>query len=469
MEKAQIGLIGLGVMGKNLVLNLEEKGYRVAVFNRTQEKTRQFKDQNSQKRLNATFTLEEFVESLQTPRKIILMLKAGAPIDDAINLLIPLLESGDLIMDGGNSNYMHTKKRLELLKKHDINYLGVGISGGEEGARNGPALMPGGGEDAYKMVEQMLTDISAKAYGEPCCAYLGNDGAGHFVKTVHNGIEYADMQLIAEAYTILKKVIGFSDFEIHQTFKGWRKSELESYLIDITAEIFKEKDNKTDDYLINKILDVAGQKGTGKWSSEIALDIGVSTPTITEAVFFRYMSNAKQEREFASKVLKSPSFEATYDKSMINVLKRALYAAKICAYAQGFSLMLKASKNFGWGINLADVAKVFRGGCIIRAKFLNNIKDAFEKKPCLENILLDDYFLKVLDEYQNDLRKIICACINQGVTIPGFSSAISYFDAYRTNDLPTNLIQAQRDYFGSHTYQRVDEEGFFHTKWGEAQ
>ncbi len=467
--KRQVGVIGLAVMGKNLAENIAEKGFQVAVYNRSSSKTKEmlmeiegeaFKDN-----LEGFFTLEEFVEALELPRKIILMVKAGDAVDDTIQQLLPLLSKGDIIMDGGNSYYKDTIRRSKELEKAGIYYLGTGISGGEEGARKGPAIMPGGKKEAYDLMEPVLTAISAKVNGEPCSKYIGESGAGHFVKMVHNGIEYADMQLIGEAYQIMKKVLGLTPEDLSKVFTEWNQGELNSYLIDITADIFKKKDTEAEGYLVDKILDVAGQKGTGKWTGQISLDLGVPTPTITTAVFERYISAMKQERVSASQTLKGPKNATVKSGDFVESIRRALYASKICAYAQGFSLMRAASEQFGWKLNYGDIAKIFRGGCIIRAQFLNQISMAYEKNPDSVNLLVEEYFTNSINEYQEDWRAVITTAISAGISIPAFSSALAYYDSYRADELPMNLLQAQRDYFGAHTYQRIDLEGIYHTEW----
>jgi 6-phosphogluconate dehydrogenase len=469
MTKQNVGLIGLAVMGKNLALNIADHGYSVAVYNRSKEKTDNLLDESKDKNIIGAYTLEEFVDSLEKPRKIIMMVKAGKAVDDMIMQLLPLISPGDLLMDGGNSNYIDTMERSNMLKENNIHFLGTGISGGEEGARNGPAIMPGGSTPAYNMMEKILTDISAKVGGVPCSTYIGNDGAGHFVKMVHNGIEYADMQLIVEAYSILKQVLGLTPPEFHEIFSDWNKGELNSYLIEITADIFTKKDPESGNYLVDMILDVAGQKGTGKWTGQISLELGVPTPTITTAVYERYISSMKEERVIAYKVLHGPEKKASLSKEesreFIEAVRRALYASKICAYAQGFSLMRAASMQYDWSLNLGDIAKIFRGGCIIRAQFLNRIMEAYDKKKDLVNLLLADYFKEIVSEYQVDWRTVINTAISNGIPIPAFSSAIAYYDSYRSAELPMNLLQAQRDYFGAHTYMRTDKEGIYHTQW----
>lgn len=465
MNKQQVGVIGLAVMGKNLALNIVDHGFTVSVYNRSSQKTDNLIKEAEGKNIVGTYSLNEFVESLERPRRIILMVKAGEAVDDTIKELIPLLAKGDLIMDGGNSYYQDTMRRCIELNKQGLYYLGTGISGGEEGARNGPAIMPGGEKEAYLLMEPILTAISAKVEGEPCSTYIGDNGAGHFVKMVHNGIEYADMQLICEAYSIMKNSLQLSPPELAEVFSDWNKGELNSYLIDITADIFNKKDPDTGGYLVDYILDEAGQKGTGKWTGQIALQIGVPAPTITTAVYERYMSSLKEERENASKQLKGPSDIEVRAHDFTEAVRRALYASKICSYAQGFGMMQKASRQYGWNIKLKDVAKIFRGGCIIRAQFLNHIMSAYDDDESLENLLLADYFRDVVSQYQDEWREVIKLAVASGISIPGFSSALAYYDSYRCANLPMNLLQAQRDYFGAHTYRRTDKDGIYHTQW----
>ncbi len=467
--KRQIGVIGLAVMGKNLALNIAENGFQVAVYNRSSLKTKELLKELSEEafksNLEGFYTLEEFVESLELPRKIILMVKAGDAVEDTIQQLLPLLSKDDIIMDGGNSYYLDTIRRSKELEQSGIHYLGTGISGGEEGARKGPAIMPGGKKHAYELMEPFLTAISAKVGEEPCSNYIGENGAGHFVKMVHNGIEYADMQLIGEAYQIMKKVLGLTPEELSQVFAEWNKGELNSYLIDITADIFQKKDTATDGYLVDMILDVAGQKGTGKWTGQISLDLGVPTPTITSAVYERSLSAMKQERVNASQKLLGPRTTVTKSKDFIEAIRRALYASKICAYAQGFGLMRAASEQYGWDLQYGEIAKIFRGGCIIRAQFLNQISKAYDKNPKLVNLLMEDYFSDSINQYQEDWREVIMTAIANGISVPAFSSSLAYYDSYRSSELPMNLLQAQRDYFGAHTYERVDREGTYHSSW----
>ncbi|GGL48747.1 NADP-dependent phosphogluconate dehydrogenase [Sporolactobacillus putidus] len=470
MSKQQIGLIGLAVMGKNLALNIESRGYSVAVFNRTAKRTEDFmEDEAKGKNITAAYSLQELVDSLESPKKIWLMVKAGAPTDATIAQLKPLLKKGDILIDGGNTFFKDTIRRNKELSEAGIHFIGTGVSGGEEGALKGPAIMPGGQKEAYDLVEPILTAISAKVNGDPCCTYIGENGAGHYVKMVHNGIEYGDMQLISEAYFILKHVLNLDAGELHKVFSEWNKGELDSYLIDITKDIFTKTDEKTGKPLVDVILDTAGQKGTGKWTSENALDLGVPLPLITESVFARFISAMKEERVHASEVLKGPElnpFDGDKEK-YIESVRQALYLSKIISYAQGFAQMRAASLEYGWDLQYGKIASIFRGGCIIRAQFLQKITDAFSRNGELTNLLLDPYFRKIADEYQHALRRVVSIAVTDGIPVPAFSSAIAYYDSYRRAQLPANLIQAQRDYFGAHTYQRVDEEGIFHTEWLE--
>lgn len=470
MAKQQVGVIGLAVMGRNLTLNIADHGYSVAVYNRSPERTDHLLKEAFDKEILGTYSLKEFVDSLEKPRKIILMVKAGEAVDDTIMQLLPLIEKGDILMDGGNSNYEDTIRRSRMLTEGGYLYLGTGISGGEEGARFGPAIMPGGSKDAYQLMEKLLSDISAKVGREPCSTYIGEDGAGHFVKMVHNGIEYADMQLICEAYSILKQLLRLTPLEFSKIFREWNQGELNSYLIDITSDIFTKKDPETGNYLVDMILDVAGQKGTGKWTGQISLELGVPTPTITTAVYERYLSSMKEDRVIAGKVLIGPDVVAVEKSTentgdFIEAVRRALYASKICAYAQGFGLMRAASIKYGWNLPLGDIARIFRGGCIIRAQFLNRIMEAYEKNGDLVNLLLEEYFREIVSDYQANWRDVVKAAVTAGIPIPGFSSALAYYDSYRSTELPMNLLQAQRDYFGAHTYLRTDKEGIFHTNW----
>ncbi|WP_409289125.1 NADP-dependent phosphogluconate dehydrogenase [Peribacillus sp. SCS-37] len=469
MSKQQIGVIGMAVMGKNLAFNIESRGYSVSIFNRSREKTDDVMKEAEGKNLVPSYTIEEFVQSLESPRKILLMVKAGAATDATIEQLKPLLDKGDILIDGGNTFFVDTQRRNQELSGLGINFIGTGVSGGEEGALKGPSIMPGGQKEAYDLVEPILKEISAKVDGEPCCTYIGPNGAGHYVKMVHNGIEYGDMQLIAESYFLLKNILGLSADELHKVFAEWNKGELDSYLIEITADVFKKYDDETGKPLVDVILDKAGQKGTGKWTSQSALDLGVPLPIITESVFARFISALKDERIQASKVLKGPAdTEFSGDREgFIESIRKALYMSKICSYAQGFAQMKSASTEYGWDLRYGDIAMIFRGGCIIRAQFLQKIKEAYDREPALNNLLLDSYFKEIAESYQSALREVIGTAVAKGIPVPCFSAALAYFDSYRTETLPANLIQAQRDYFGAHTYERIDKEGTFHTEWME--
>ncbi|URN93563.1 MAG: NADP-dependent phosphogluconate dehydrogenase [Candidatus Pristimantibacillus lignocellulolyticus] len=468
MSKQQIGVIGLAVMGKNLALNIESRGYTVAVFNRSYDKTEQFLQEEAKgKQFIGAKTMEEFVASLESPRKILLMVQAGKATDATIDALKPLLDKGDIIIDGGNTYFQDTIRRNAELQELGFNFIGTGVSGGEEGALKGPSIMPGGKEEAYELVRPILEAISAKVGSDACCTYIGPNGAGHYVKMVHNGIEYGDMQLISEAYYILKNVLNLNADELAEVFQEWNKGELDSYLIEITADIFRKKDEETGQPLVDVILDKAGQKGTGKWTSQNALDLGVPLPIITESVFARYISALKDERIVASQKLTGP--EATpFDgdrNSLIEQVRKALFLSKICSYAQGFAQMRTASEEYDWNLRYGDIAMIFRGGCIIRAQFLQQIKDAYDVEPELANLLLDPYFNNIAANYQSALRDVVSIAIQKGIPVPGFASAINYYDSYRAETLPANLIQAQRDYFGAHTYERTDKAGTFHTQW----
>ncbi|MCA1042579.1 NADP-dependent phosphogluconate dehydrogenase [Bacillus infantis] len=467
MTKQEIGVIGLAVMGKNLAWNIESRGYAVSVYNRSSEKTEEMLRESEGKNITGTYSIEEFVNSLEKPRKIMLMVKAGGPTDATIEQLKPHLEKGDILIDGGNTFFADTQRRNKELSELGIHFIGTGVSGGEEGALKGPSIMPGGQKEAYDLVAPIFKDISAKVNGEPCTTYIGPDGAGHYVKMVHNGIEYGDMQLISESYFLLKNVLGLSAEELHTVFADWNKGELDSYLIEITADIFTKKDEETGKPLVDVILDTAGQKGTGKWTSQSALDLGVPLPIITESVFARFISAMKEERVHASKLLKGPEakpFEGDRE-AFIESVRKALYMSKICSYAQGFAQMRAASDEYSWDLKYGDIAMIFRGGCIIRAQFLQKIKEAYDREPGLKNLLLDPYFKEIAESYQAALREIIGAAVQNGIPVPCFSAALSYYDSYRTETLPANLLQAQRDYFGAHTYQRTDKEGTFHTNW----
>ncbi len=467
MSKQQIGVVGLAVMGKNLALNIESRGFSVSVYNRSSSKTEEFLEESKGKNVVGTYSIEEFVQSLETPRKILLMVKAGAATDATIQSLLPHLEKGDILIDGGNTYYKDTQRRNQELAESGIHFIGTGVSGGEEGALKGPSIMPGGQKEAHELVKPILEAISAKVDGEPCTTYIGPDGAGHYVKMVHNGIEYGDMQLISESYFILKHVAGLSAEELHEVFSEWNKGELDSYLIEITADIFTKVDEETNQPLVDVILDKAGQKGTGKWTSQSSLDLGVPLPIITESVFARYISAMKDERVEASQLIEGPkpAQSAENKQELIEAVRKALFMSKICSYAQGFAQMKAASDEYNWDLKYGEIAMIFRGGCIIRAAFLQQIKEAYDRNPKLKNLLLDPYFKDIAQSYQSSLRKVISLAVEQGVPVPSFSSALAYFDSYRTAVLPANLIQAQRDYFGAHTYERTDKEGIFHTEW----
>ncbi|KLU55244.1 6-phosphogluconate dehydrogenase [Paenibacillus sp. VT-400] len=467
MSKQQIGVIGLAVMGKNLALNIESKGFSVSVFNRSPEKTNDLLKEAEGKNLTGAFTIEEFVESLESPRKILIMVQAGKATDATIEQLLPHLDQGDIIIDGGNAYFPDTQRRSKELEEKGFRFIGAGVSGGEEGALKGPAIMPGGQESAYQLVEPILTAISAKVGDDACSTYIGPDGAGHYVKMVHNGIEYGDMQLIGEAYHLLKSVLNVSVEELHEIFNEWNQGELDSYLIEITADIFSKYDPETGKPMVDVILDAAGQKGTGKWTSQSALDLGVPLSMITESVFSRFLSAMKDERVAASKILNGPATEAFSGdkKAFIENVRKALFASKIVSYAQGFAQMRAASDEYGWDLKYGNIAMIFRGGCIIRSQFLQNIKEAYDKDAELKNLLLDPYFQNIVESYQGAWREVIAAAVKQGIPVPGFSSALSYYDSYRTERLPANLLQAQRDYFGAHTFKRVDKEGSFHFQW----
>lgn len=468
-NKSDIGLIGLAVMGENLVMNMESKGYSVSVFNRTVEKVSAFINGRAKgKNITGTYSLQEFVDSLKKPRKIMLMVKAGKPVDDFIDMLIPYLDKGDIIIDGGNSHFPDTIRRTKYVEEKGLLYIGTGVSGGEEGALKGPSLMPGGSPDAWQHVKPIFQAIAAKVDdGSPCCDWVGENGAGHFVKMVHNGIEYGDMQLICEAYHMMKVLLGMTPDEMHEVFDEWNKGELNSYLIEITRDIlaFKDEDGKP---IIDKILDTAGQKGTGKWTAIAALDEGVPLTLIGEAVFSRCLSAMKEERVQASKVLTGPEPKFTGNRGeMIEDIRKALYASKIVSYAQGYTLMRAAAKTYGWNLNYGGIALMWRGGCIIRSTFLGKIKEAYDKNPNLANLLLDPFFKQKVENAQDSWRKITAAALTNGIPVPAFTSALCYFDGFRSERLPANLLQAQRDYFGAHTYERIDRPRgeFFHTNW----
>ena len=471
MSKQQIGVVGMAVMGRNLALNIESRGYSVSIFNRSSSKTDEVIALHPDKKLVPTYTVEEFVNSLEKPRRILLMVKAGEATDKTIQSLLPHLDKGDILIDGGNTFFRDTIRRNEMLANSGINFIGTGVSGGEEGALKGPAIMPGGQKDAYDLVAPILEEIAAKADdGAPCVTYVGPNGAGHYVKMVHNGIEYGDMQLIAESYDILRRVGGLTVEETAEVFKSWNTGELDSYLIEITADILTKKDPETGKPMVEVIMDTAGNKGTGKWTSQSALDLGVPLPLITESVFARYISTLKEEREVASKELspiKVPELSNTEKQALVESVRKGLYFSKIMSYAQGFAQMRVASEEFDWNLNYGEIAKIFRAGCIIRAQFLQKITDAFERDPELKNLLLDKYFLYVTESYQEAVREVVVTAVQAGIPVPTFSSALAYYDSYRSEVLPANLIQAQRDYFGAHTYNRVDKPGVFHFEWAQ--
>jgi len=470
MATNDIGLFGLAVMGENLVLNMERNGFSVAVYNRTRSVTEEFAAGRAKgKRITPCYTLEEFVGALSTPRKIMLMVKAGDPVDQVIAQIKPLLDKGDLLIDGGNSFFKDTERRAVALAEEGFNYIGTGVSGGEEGALWGPSIMPGGQREAYDMVAPIFTAIAAKVDGEPCVTYIGPRSAGHYVKMVHNGIEYGDMQLIAEAYDILHRGLGLSAQELHETFAAWNEGELQSYLIEITRDIFAKMDEETGQPLVDVVLDEAQQKGTGKWTSQNALDLGAPTQTINAAVESRIISAYKEERVAASKVLDGPSATFKGDRqALVNDVRDALYAAKICSYAQGMALLRAASNEYDYDLELGGIAKIWRGGCIIRARFLNDITAAYRRDPKLTSLLLDPYFRDAILSRQAALRRVVQVAVEMGIPCLAMSASLAYFDAYRTARLPANLTQAQRDYFGAHTYRRTDKEGVFHSEWGEA-
>ena len=467
MSTADIGLVGLAVMGQNLAMNMHNHGYRVAVYNRSFEKTEEFLN-GPAKGLDfiATKSLQELVASLKLPRRVLLMVKAGAPVDGMIDALVPLLSTGDVIIDGGNSFFEDTVRREKSLAAKGIRYIGAGISGGEEGALKGPSIMPGGSREAWLTAGKVLTDISAKVDGDACCAYIGPDGAGHFVKMVHNGIEYGDMQLISESYFLMRELLGMGAEEMQSIFRLWNSGPLDSYLIEITTEILGHKDGLTGKPLVDLILDEAGQKGTGKWTSQQALEVGVAAPTIAEAVFARCISAIKGERSAASRLIDGQAQKVSLDRNgFIDDIGQALYAAKICSYAQGFALMQAASAERNWNLKPGEIAMLWRGGCIIRARFLHLIKDAYDTNPQLANLMLAPVFRTALEEAQLAWRRVVSTAVQAGIPVPCMSSALNYFDSYRTAALPANMIQAQRDYFGAHTYRRTDREGVFHTEW----
>jgi 6-phosphogluconate dehydrogenase len=471
-NQCDIGLIGLGVMGENLVLNMESKGFSVAVFNRTAEITEKFAAGRGQgKNIQPTRTLEEFVAALKKPRIAMLMIKAGPPVDSVIGQLVPLLEKDDVIIDGGNSLFTDTQRRGRELESTGIHFVGMGVSGGEEGALKGPSLMPGGSRESWDIIAPIFRKIAAQVDGEPCCRYMGPDGAGHYVKMVHNGIEYGDIQLICESYAILQNILGMDAAQLADVFTEWNKGELESYLIEITSQIFRKIDPDTGGPLVDMILDKAGQKGTGIWTLQAAIQQYVVISTINAAVEARVISAQKEDRVAASKILPQPrvrQFNGKRDR-FIDAVRDALYASKVISYAQGMELLRSGSQAYKWNLNLGDIATIWRGGCIIRAKFLNRIVDAYKRNAALPNLLLDRYFTRIIKKAQPKWRLVVSTAIKFGVPIPAFSASLAYYDSYRSARLPANLLQAQRDFFGAHTYERVDKPGVFHTEWIESE
>ena len=470
MEKADIGLIGLAVMGENLILNMESKGFTVACFNRTLSKVDRFIEGRAKgKDVIGTHSIEEFVGQLARPRKVMLMVKAGQPVDHFIELLLPHLDPGDIIIDGGNSFFGDTIRRTHYLEGKGLLYIGTGVSGGEEGALHGPSIMPGGSPAAWPHVKPIFQAIAAKvANGTHCCDWVGSDGAGHYVKMMHNGIEYGDMQMIAESYFLMKHLLDMTPAEMHEVFKAWNEGELNSYLVEITGDILAYVDKETGKPMVDVILDRAGQKGTGKWTSQSALDMGTPTPTVAEAVFARFMSALKEERVAASKILEGPTPAFEGDKeAFIEDIRQALYASKICSYAQGFQLIKMAAAEHDWDLNYGGIALLWREGCIIRAQFLERIKEAFDAEPDLASLLLAPYFKDAIDRSQAAWRRVVATAVTNGIPIPAFCSALIYYDSYRNERLSANILQAQRDYFGAHTYERVDRPRgqFFHTNW----
>jgi 6-phosphogluconate dehydrogenase len=468
---ADIGLIGIAVMGENLILNMESKGFTVAVFNRTTSKVDEFMEGRGKgKKIIGCHSVEELAKNLKKPRKVMIMVRAGSPVDQTIQHLLPVLEKGDIIIDGGNSLYTDSTRRMKELESKGFLFIGTGVSGGEEGALKGPSLMPGGSKEAWPFVKDIFQSIAAKVEdGSPCCEWVGEEGAGHFVKMVHNGIEYGDMQLICEAYHIMKAVLGLSNEELHNVFAEWNKGDLDSYLIEITRDIFARKDDDdSSKYTVDLILDTAGQKGTGKWTVEAALDTGMPLTMIAEAVFARCLSATKGDRVEASKVLPGPSADFKGNKqAVIDSVRDAVFASKMVSYTQGYLLMSAAAKEFKWNLNFGGIALMWRGGCIIRSKFLGKIRDAFNQNPELHNLLLDPYFQEKISQCQRGWREVVSLAVMQGIPTPGISSALAYYDGLRCERLPANLLQAQRDYFGAHTYERIDAQRgvFFHTNW----
>jgi len=470
-ELCDFGLIGLAVMGENLALNVESRGFSVAVFNRTVDKVDKFiEGRAAGKRFVGCHSIEELVKSLKPPRKLMMLVKAGPAVDDFIDQIIPLLEPGDVIIDGGNTHFSDTERRTKYIEDKGLLYVGTGVSGGEEGALKGPSMMPGGSPDAWPLVKPIFQAIAAKVGPNddiPCCEWVGPRGAGHYVKMVHNGIEYGDMQLICEAYAMLKNAVGLTNDELYEVFAEWNRGELQSYLIEISRDIFSVKDGDSDEFLVDKILDIAGAKGTGKWMSQLALDLGVPSTLVTMAVYARCLSAQKDARVRASKVLKATTEEVAIENrdEFIEQVRQALYASKICSYAQGFVQLQAAAKEHDWPLDYGACAMLWRGGCIIRAQFLDRIKEAFDADPNQENLLLHPYFTEAVEKAQVAWRNVVVTATRMGIPVPAFSTALAYYDGYRSERLPANLLQAQRDYFGAHTYQRLDKEGVFHTEW----
>jgi len=467
--KADIGLIGLAVMGENLVLNMESHGYTVSVYNRTVEKVDKFLNGRGKgKKFIGAHSVEEFIASLERPRKVMMLVKAGKPVDDFIEMLLPHLEKGDIIIDGGNSHFPDSIRRTRYVESKGMLFIGTGVSGGEEGALLGPAIMPGGSAEAWPHVKEIFQAVSAKVEdGTPCCDWVGNDGAGHFVKMVHNGIEYGDMQLISEAYNLMKNLLGMSADEMNDVFARWNQGDLDSYLIEITRDILGYRDEDGEP-LVEKILDTAGQKGTGKWTGVEALNLGIPLTLIGESVFARCLSALKEERVEASRLLSGPEPSFNGDRHLfLEDIKSALYASKIVSYAQGYTLMKEAAKEYNWELNYGAIALLWRGGCIIRSVFLGKIKDAFDSNPGLPNLLLDPFFKEKVEAAQEGWRRVVATALVNGIPVPAFTTALNYFDGYRSDRLPANMLQAQRDYFGAHTYERVDKPRgeFFHTNW----
>jgi 6-phosphogluconate dehydrogenase len=467
MSKQKIGVVGLGVMGENLALNIESRGFSVAGFDLDESKVNKFIQVTSGKNIKGVRSLVEFIDMLDTPKIILMMVPAGKAVDAVINDLKPNLSKGDILIDGGNTYFTDTDRRMKSVEDDGILYVGTGVSGGEEGALKGPSIMPGGNPKAWEKIKPILQAIAAKTDdGTVCCDWVGNGGAGHFVKMVHNGIEYADMQMICESYYLMSNLLGLSADEMHDVFAEWNKGELSSYLIEITSDIMAVKDDHTGKPLVEMILDTAGQKGTGKWTSQVALDLGVPAQTIADAVFCRMLSALKKERVAASSILTGPTVQFTGDKKeFLEMIRKSLFCSKICSYAQGFQLLSAANEEYKWDLKFGSISMLWRAGCIIRAQFLGKIKDAYDKNPALKNLLLDPYFNNILTTYQTSWRKVISMAVENGIAVPAFMSALSYYDSYRSAKLPANLLQAQRDYFGAHTYKRIDMEGTFHTQW----